>query len=798
MQMINRLILILLIFFLNFKNLEAEIPYVFKTKSIQIINNGELVVANDGSVISVDGDLELTADKFEYSKFSKKLEINDNANIIIKSKNLKINFDSGYINQNEFIFKSNEKVELQDIKNNIQIISKKIIFDRKNNTVSSTIKSKIYDNNGNQSNVDSFTYHIDKQLLKVKNLNFLDKDKNNLKLSIAYLNTQTKNLFGKDLIFNLNNQNLINQNNEPRIKGRSIIKNDDYSEIKKGIFTTCKKTDNCPPWEISAEKIIHDKKKKVIKYENSRLKIYDNTLLYLPKFQHPDPTAERQSGFLVPSLRTSSVDKNYVSLPYYLVLSDNKDMTFSPRFYNDTEFLIQSEYRQANYNSKHISDFSFKFDENMKVRNHFFYKYDNQLNLDNFIASNLNLNIQTTSKDTYLRKNRIKSELAFNENILENSAKIYLEKNNSITSIETYVYEDMNKNNSDQFQYILPKINLNKVYSDFNDFDGNLVLNSDFMINKYDTNVLEKTNINNIVLSSLTNISNNRFLNDYKVIVKNTNSDAKNSKSYKNKTDNFISGLFQLNTSMPLRKDNEKFTKYFSPKISLKVAPKHNKNVSSDYVKLDVDSIFNTNRIEKNDVVEGGISLTYGSSYSILDKKNSNEIFGFKFANNLRMQEDNDLTRSSQLGQQVSSFFNEINFNPIEYLNLRYNSSIKNNFKDINYENFISDFNFGSLNIGFDYLNQNESYDDHSYLTNNVGIMINDFNKISFSTRKNKTKNLTEFYNFEYEYLNDCLSASILFNKEYYQDRDIKPSNSLFFKFTIIPTTENFNYSKFN
>ena len=38
-----------------------------------------------------------------------------------------------------------------------------------------------------------------------------------------------------------------------------------------------------------------------------------------------------------------------------------------------------------------------------------------------------------------------------------------------------------------------------------------------------------------------------------------------------------------------------------------------------------------------------------------------------------------------------------------------------------------------------------------------------------------------------YEYKNDCLAASIEYNKDYYSDRDIKPEENLFFKLTIIP-----------
>ena len=47
----------------------------------------------------------------------------------------------------------------------------------------------------------------------------------NLKSSIAYINTKTNNLYGKNIFINLRNETL-NKNNEPRLKGNSIINND--------------------------------------------------------------------------------------------------------------------------------------------------------------------------------------------------------------------------------------------------------------------------------------------------------------------------------------------------------------------------------------------------------------------------------------------------------------------------------------------------------------------------------------------------------------------------------------------
>ena len=39
-------------------------------------------------------------------------------------------------------------------------------------------------------------------------------------------------------------------------------------------------------------------------------------------------------------------------------MSQSKDITLSPRFFNDDKFLLQSEFRQENKESSHIADFS--------------------------------------------------------------------------------------------------------------------------------------------------------------------------------------------------------------------------------------------------------------------------------------------------------------------------------------------------------------------------------------------------------------------------------------------------------
>ena len=166
------------------------------------------------------------------------------------------------------------------------------------------------------------------------------------------------------------------------------------------------------------------------------------------------------------------------------------------------------------------------------------------------------------------------------------------------------------------------------------------------------------------------------------------------------------------------------------------------------------------------------------------------EIFSLKLANNLRLEENDDLPRNNQIGAKNSNFFGEILLRPNDIISTKYTSSMRNNAKDINYENFVTDIKINNFVTTFDYLNENNTVNDSSYLTNTTKYNIDNTNSFQFSTRENKSKNLTEYYNLMYEYKNDCLAASIEYNKDYYSDRDIKPEENLFFKLTIIPFGE--------
>ena len=780
----NNLLLIIIVSIFFFTNLYAN-EFKFETSEIEILENGDLVKATNGKAISHDNEIEVEALNFEYYKELNVLKAY-NGLAFIKSDKIQIKFDEIEVDQKKLFISTKGKTEIIDLNENISLKTELVNYDISKKILLSNFKSILRDNSDNIFSMGSFNYNKKKNILKINNLVLKDYANNNFKADLAFVNTKTKKLFGKDIEINLSNKSF-NKNNEPRLKGRAVINDNKVTEIKKGIFTTCKRNDKCPPWQLSAEQIRHDKKKQTINYKNALLRVYDVPVFYFPKFFHPDPSVDRKSGFLIPTLTDSSNSGNYLSLPYFKVVSENKDLTFTPRFYASDKILLQSEFRQVTKNTNSIADFSFFSEKNKSSKNHFFYNLDKNLNLNYFDESILKLKIEKTSNDTYLRLNNLKSEIIKSTNVLENSINLDMYSDDFSVDANVKVYEDLDKNKSDRYEFILPQINFSKKLNNKTNLDGDFTFYSNNLVKNYQTNIFEKINVNDLIFNSNPKITEKGFYNNYEFIIKNSNSDSQNSSSYKNDESYYVGGLFQYNSSLPLIKTSEKYQNIFNPKISLKISPEHTKDQSDNFTRLDVNNVYGLNRLASNDSLEGGLSLAYGSEFKRVNKSSLRENLVLKIANNVRIDENDDLPASNQIGLKTSNFFGEIAFDPNKYFTTKYNFSTKNDFDEFTYENLNTTFNFNKFETSFDYVNENDTSEKVSYLKSEFKYNLNDSNNISFSSRENKEKDLTEYYNLIYQYKNDCLAASIEYNKNYYDDRDIKPEENIYLKLTIMP-----------
>ena len=79
-------LLIFIISLLLFNDLAFSKEFIFKTKNLEIIDNGKFIYGGKGKVVSTDGDLEINANKFEYNKELNILKTFGEGLLIINSK----------------------------------------------------------------------------------------------------------------------------------------------------------------------------------------------------------------------------------------------------------------------------------------------------------------------------------------------------------------------------------------------------------------------------------------------------------------------------------------------------------------------------------------------------------------------------------------------------------------------------------------------------------------------------------------------------------------------------------------
>ena len=235
-----------------------------------------------------------------------------------------------------------------------------------------------------------------------------------------------------------------------------------------------------------------------------------------------------------------------------------------------------------------------------------------------------------------------------------------------------------------------------------------------------------------------------------------------------------------------MKKSSANYESGFEPKLSLRLNPVRSENLIDHNRRIDIVNIFSDNRLGLSDSLEGGQSLTVGTEYN-LNKKNGSEILNISLAQIYRDINEKRLPTVSKMNTKSSDVVGGIKFTPNKYIDFDYDFSLDNNLKTSNYNMVKSTFTVNNFINTFEYLEENNEIGSESYLLNENSYAFNDGNKLLFRQRTNRRTNLKEFYNLVYQYENDCLVASIEYNKDYYSDRDLKPTEELFFSLTIIP-----------
>ena len=432
MQIKNKVKIIFILlfsFWISIINLKAD-EFNIEAKEIVIDKENSIIIGKGSVVIRDSLGKKIYADKATYKK---------DKEFVLAEGNVKIDDNKGnFLTADKVTYdKLNEKILTYNnskvlLKEGYTLIGKNILYDSANKILSSEIDSVFTDLDGNIIETSMFQYDIENNLFSsLGKIKIIDVKNNKYFFKEVYIDTKNNEMIGSDISVVLDQESFgVSKKNDPRFVANSVLYLKDKTKLSKGVFTVCqKKEDKCPPWSIKAKKITHDRIKKNIYYENAVLKIYDIPIFYFPRFFHPDPSVKRQSGFLFPSFTRSTKVGGGFTVPYYWAISDDKDFTFSPKYYANENPLFLNEYRQAYENGfltldtgytegyRNTSEF-----KTAGSRNHLFANLDLNFDKDKSYDSNFTLEVQRTSNDTYFRNHNINTALVSSENTnLENN-----------------------------------------------------------------------------------------------------------------------------------------------------------------------------------------------------------------------------------------------------------------------------------------------------------------------------------------------------------------------------------------
>ena len=824
----------------NVRLVDKIADVIIESNEVFYLKNKDEIYTKGKSKALNGTDIQIDADQFfRYNRLTTLLEAKGNVKLDDRTEDVTI-----YTNE-VFYLMNEEKIStlgktLVNVDNQYNIEGYDLTFLKNKMILLSNEKATITDINSNVYKLAEFQYSINEEVLKGKKIfykrNEVANKEDEYYFETGFFNLKKNEFLGKETKMIFHKTLFDNIENDPRVKA-AVSYGDEYNTYsEKAIFTSCKKTDKCPPWKMRAKKMRHDKIKKQIIYKNAWLELYDYPVAYFPKFFHPDPTVKRQSGVLRPALGNNEILGDSIYLPYFFVISDDKDITIKPRLFNDNKLVLQTEYRQETKNSLTIIDSSFttghysdkenKSDKD--TRSHFFSNTKIDLNFEDFISSNLEINYEKISNDTYLKLFDFIQGSLFKQGPGSLVSKIDLdlahEDYNFGSSL--IMYETLGGTNSDRYTYVLPTYNFSKSFF-LTSFDGSFDLSSSGNHSINNTNISSSTINNDLLYSSLELYTDAGITTGYNFMFKNINTMSDNSVKYKNSPQSELMSAYFFDVKLPLQKITKDRQNTLTPKLNFRISPHDMKNHSGSGRRISIGNVFSSNRLGLGDSFETGESLTIGidfkkekisqvskvveidgveidypnlTNYEIekklkgvsnFKKKVITEIedyFDFKLGTVFRFNKEKDIPRTSSINEKNSSIFGLVGYNPTENIFLDYDFSLQNDFNIIEHQTIAASYIADNFSTEFSFTETAGILGTTNVVSNETKLInFKDYHNLSFATRRNREINLTEYYDIVYEYKNDCLVAEIKYRKDFYSDNDIIPKEELFFSLTIVP-----------
>lgn len=587
-----------------------------------------------------------------------------------------------------------------------------------------------------------------------------------------------------------------------RIAGTGARRSDGLvTEMSKAVYSPCKlcaeNPDHAPVWQIKAVRVTHDKSKQVVEYRDAWLEFFGYPVFYTPFFRHPDPTVKRKSGFLFPTVSTSSDLGTALKTPYFWNISPHEDATITPVVMTGAPPLLIAEYRKRLMTGEidmsgsltaNSDDSDALSTEKGKygLRGHL--ESEGRFDINNTWRWGFDAN--GTTDDTYLRRFGFSSPSSLDSRLFTEAFR-----QRSYFSASALTFQGLQSDdNQDEIPFVLPLVDFNHV-GNRDRFGGITNLDFNFLaLTREEGTDTRRLSVHTKWQRPVVG----KFGDFYNVSV-GINADLYHTNSLLLDSGEEYTGFsyraipeVALDWRMPFAKSEGPVSQILEPIAAFVWSPYGGNpddipNEDSIELEFDDTNLFSTNRYSGLDRVEAGPRLTYGLNWGIFGKGGgSTKVFA---GQSWRPKEDSNYANGSGLESNFSDIVARVDIKPGNHLDLSYRTrfspeSFSPNRNEVKISTGIPAFKVNANYVFLDQQTESE-FAGREELNYSISSTINRFWRAGFSGVRDMAANEFRTAGLSLVYEDECVTFTTNATRTFFEDRDIEPTDSITFRILL-------------
>ena len=578
-------------------------------------------------------------------------------------------------------------------------------------------------------------------------------------------------------------------------------KNGNVTTLHKGVFSPCEvcKEDptRAPSWQVKAYKVVHNNEEHRISYEDAIFEVLGVPVMYLPFFSHPDPTVDRQSGFLTPSFKISDELGTQFQIPYYWAIQPNMDATLTPRYTRVQGMMYQGQFRHRLNEGNYSFDIATNFPKNPQkdvgtpadtnfrgsLFSHAAFKSESDWSWG--------WNVELASDDTFLRRFSIS-----NETNLTSTAYIEKAFGQDFLRAEGFFFQGLlTTDDDDTTPFVAPLINYHHVFDD-KIFGGSATLDTNVMVLRR-TEGANSTRFSNTFGWELPTTTDSGELYTFFASLRGDlyHTDDVTLDDGSTSDGNYIARALPalgVEWRWPLVQSTGSSRQIIEPIVQLIYSPYGGNpdeipDEDSSAFDFDDSNLFDRNRFAGLDQWEGGPRANIGVQASTYSANGG--FASFMIGQTLRLRENSAFSQETGLRDQQSDYVGATVWRPNNNFEISHRFRIDHDTWEIHRNEVYLNGKYGPVSGSLSYGQFGETFSsdlqDREEIYASAKYQFTDFWSLSGSSRRDLEKSLSIENKIGIDYLDECIGFGLSYEESNYIDRDIQPEQSIIFRISL-------------